>query len=93
MLKSLTLKTYNFCLTYKYILSAIFIILSIAYYFILPNPLFKVPYSTVLFDKNGALLGARIAKDGQWRFDHMGEVPYKFEKALITFEDKRFYAH
>ncbi|BDS13707.1 penicillin-binding protein 1C [Aureispira anguillae] len=69
------------------------IILLIGYYFCLPATLFLNPTSTVLFDKNGALLGAKIARDGQWRFPHNDSVPYKFKKAIIAFEDKRFEQH
>lgn len=65
----------------------------VVYYFCLPQQLFKAPTSTVLFDKNGALLGAKIAADGQWRFPPNDTVPYKFATALITFEDKRFWKH
>ncbi len=65
----------------------------IAFYFSVPEPLFKKPYSTILLDRDGKLLQARIAADGQWRFPDEGEVPEKFAKALITFEDKRFYYH
>ena len=68
-------------------------VLSIAYWMCLPNPLFHDPTCVILEDKNGILLGARIAKDGQWRFPHREEVPEKFEKAIIAFEDKRFYYH
>ncbi|MBR7063962.1 MAG: transglycosylase domain-containing protein, partial [Treponema sp.] len=49
-------------------------------------------YSYALYDKNGVLLGASVAEDGQWRFSPI-EVPEKFKKAIITFEDKRFYFH
>lgn len=50
------------------------------------------PYSYALYDKNGELLGASVASDGQWRFaPHI--VPEKFEKAIIAFEDRRFYFH
>ncbi|MFZ2899317.1 MAG: penicillin-binding protein 1C [Saprospiraceae bacterium] len=59
----------------------------------LPRPLFREPVSTVLEDKNGGLLAARIAEDGQWRFPLPDSVPYKYEKALLAFEDKRFYYH
>ena len=60
----------------------------------LPDPLFDASYSTVLMDKDEQLLGARLAKDGQWRFPGEDlEVPVTFEKAIILFEDKRFYAH
>lgn len=53
----------------------------------------RLPVSFVLFDKNESLLGARIAKDEQWRFPEMQEVPEKFEKAILAFEDKNFYKH
>lgn len=68
------------------------ILLSI-YWFSLPTPLFKQPTSTVLLDQEGRLLGARIANDGQWRFPAIKQVPEKFKKALLTFEDRRFYSH
>jgi penicillin-binding protein 1C len=62
--------------------------------FCLPRNLFEgVSYSTVVTDKNGALLGARVADDGQWRFPPCDTLPEKFLKALIEFEDHRFYAH
>ncbi len=67
--------------------------LVIVYYFCLPQPLFSDPYSTVLEDKHHRLLSASIAADGQWRFPVVDTVPEKFEKALILFEDKRFYSH
>ena len=51
-----------------------------------------MPYSYALYDKTGVLLGASVASDGQWRFSP-GTVPDKFAKAIITFEDKRFYYH
>lgn len=63
------------------------------YLLALPRPLFRDPVSTVLEDAKGGLLGARIADDGQWRFPLPDSVPYKYEKALLTFEDKRFYYH
>lgn len=61
--------------------------------FALPDPLFDDPYSTVLLDREEGLLGARIARDQQWRFPEITEVPPQFAEALITFEDKRFYQH
>ncbi|MEL6672460.1 MAG: penicillin-binding protein 1C [Bacteroidota bacterium] len=63
------------------------------YIFSLPKPLFQTPYSTVLLDQNTQLLGARIAKDGQWRFPSLDSVPAKFATAIVAFEDKRFYHH
>ncbi|MGZ3884185.1 MAG: penicillin-binding protein 1C [Bacteroidia bacterium] len=59
----------------------------------LPEHLFTDSTSTVLLDKNGHLLGAKIAADGQWRFNPAKSVPQKFEKCLIQFEDRYFYDH
>jgi len=61
--------------------------------FCLPSPLFNDPVSVVLEDREGELLGARIATDGQWRFPAGRAVPEKYAKALTTFEDKRFWYH
>ena len=68
-------------------------ILVIAYIFCLPRQLFHVPYSTVVTDRNGELLGARIASDGQWRFPPRTTTPEKIKQCLITFEDRHFYRH
>ena len=65
----------------------------IAYIFCLPRQLFHVPYSTVVTDRNGELLGARIASDGQWRFPPRTTTPEKVKQCLITFEDRHFYHH
>ena len=59
----------------------------------LPQQLFTNDYSTVVFDRNGILLGARLATDEQWRFSPDEEIPYKYEKALLAFEDQYFYNH
>ncbi len=58
-----------------------------------PLPRFSSPLSTVVEAADGTLLGARIAEDGQWRFPGGYEVPERFEKALLTFEDRYFYLH
>lgn len=59
-----------------------------------PRSLFRdTPYSTVVLDSGGELLGARIADDGQWRFPPSGEVPEKYRIALIQFEDRAFKWH
>ena len=59
----------------------------------LPTPLFDAPLSSVLEARDGSLLGARIAADGQWRFPGRDTVPEKYAAALIAFEDKRFRRH
>ena len=65
----------------------------IAFWAMLPARLFDEPLSYVLEARDGTLLGARIAADGQWRFPASAEVPEKFRRALLVFEDKRFEAH
>ncbi|MDR3343710.1 MAG: penicillin-binding protein 1C [Treponema sp.] len=59
----------------------------------LPNPLFDVPYSPVMYDRNGAFLDAAVAADDQWRFPPQGRVDPKFAAALIEYEDRRFRVH
>ncbi|MDR0988462.1 MAG: penicillin-binding protein 1C [Prevotellaceae bacterium] len=64
-----------------------------AFYFCLPPTLFRVPYSTVVLDARGGLLGARTADDGQWRFPPSEHVPPKLKACILCFEDKHFYRH
>ena len=72
---------------------AAFLILGTFYYFCLPGKLFTDPTSTVLIDKDGKLLGAKIASDGQWRFPERTTVPEKFAKCIVQYEDRQFYNH
>ena len=73
--------------------SIIFLLIVITYYFSLPTLLFKAPTSTVITSSNNELLGAQIAKDGQWRFPHNDSIPEKFKNCIIQFEDEYFYKH
>ncbi len=57
------------------------------------RPLFNVQHSTVLLDRNGQLLGATVADDGQWRMPAIQHVPTRFERCLLTFEDRHFREH
>ncbi|MEI6435973.1 MAG: penicillin-binding protein 1C [Bacteroidota bacterium] len=59
----------------------------------LPRPLFNDPLTTVLLDHDGNLLGAKIAADQQWRFPESEEIPEKFQKAIINYEDRWFRFH
>jgi penicillin-binding protein 1C len=68
-------------------------VLTVLFWFCLPKPLFKSPTSYVIDDSQGQLLGASIAKDGQWRFPYNDSVPEKFKQCIIAFEDKRFEHH
>ncbi len=69
-------------------------IVAVAYILCLPRDLFKgTEYSTVVEDRNGELLGAHIAADGQWRFPPTDTVPERYSTALIEFEDRYFRYH
>ena len=48
--------------------------------FCLPSELFEDPTCTVIVDRDGNILNARIADDGQWRFPPRTDVPYKFKQ-------------
>ncbi|WZN43452.1 transglycosylase domain-containing protein [Chitinophaga pollutisoli] len=72
---------------------AIAALLLVGYYFLLPRQLFTAPTSFVIEDERGDLMGAAIAKDGQWRFPADKDVPDKFAKCIVAYEDKRFYYH
>ncbi|WP_240032183.1 penicillin-binding protein 1C [Psychroflexus aestuariivivens] len=61
--------------------------------FSLPEPLFETPYSTIVLDKNQQLVGAKIAKDGQWRFPKSDSIPEKVKIAIKFFEDEYFNYH
>ena len=77
----------------KIIFLVIILVLIYLYWNCLPTPLFTDPVCTVLEDRKGNLLGAHIASDGQWRFPANQNVPEKFRKSVVSFEDKRFYFH
>ena len=69
------------------------LLISIIYWNLLPQKLFDDPTSTVVFDRKGELLGARIARDGQWRFPVPDGLPDKYVKCVTSFEDRYFYYH
>lgn len=68
-------------------------VLVLLYYFSLPSVLFETPYSTVIESKEGELLSAKIASDGQWRFPQQDSIPEKFKQCVVHFEDQYFYKH
>lgn len=59
----------------------------------LPHPLFRDPYATVVLDRDGRMLGAKIAADGQWRFPPLQVCPPRFATAAMAYEDRRFLRH
>lgn len=78
----------------KYAITAAAGVILLLWLFCLPRELFEgTSYSTVVTDRNGALLGARVADDGQWRFPPCDTLPEKFVKALVEFEDHTFFGH
>lgn len=81
-------------LSFKHLTVGIALVVTVGWYiWFLPDPLFTVPYAYVLEDRHGNLLSAMRASDGQWRFPPLNAVPEKFARALIRYEDKRFYHH
>jgi len=79
---------------YRYWLFVFFIgALSFAFALSFRGSLFKTSYSPVLYDREGRLLGAQVATDGQWRFPGTGKPNEKFILALIEAEDRRFRRH
>lgn len=71
----------------------ILLLLGLVWFFCLPSNLFNEPTSTVLKSREGFMLGARIADDGQWRFPKQDSVPYRFEQCILNFEDEYFHWH
>ncbi len=58
-----------------------------------PSSLYRAPFCLVVESRSGALLGARIAADEQWRFPPPDSVPHKFACAIVAQEDRRFRYH
>jgi penicillin-binding protein 1C len=67
--------------------------LLIWFWLALPSKLFHAPTCYVIEDKDGNLLNATIAADGQWRFPYNKNVPQKFIDCITNFEDRRFFKH
>lgn len=59
----------------------------------IPVPKFDKPYSTVLTARDGELLGAKIADDGQWRFPASNNYSQKYVDCLLVYEDRWFFYH
>ena len=75
------------------ILGFVFFTSFLLWWFSLPSPLFSDPTSTVIESRDGELLGAHIATDGQWRFPEVQTVPDRYKTCVLTFEDRHFYRH
>ncbi len=51
------------------------------------------PESSVLIDRDGELLAARVAADEQWRFGAPRALPAPYIAAVVAYEDRRFWWH
>ncbi|MBM3437068.1 MAG: penicillin-binding protein 1C, partial [Bacteroidetes bacterium] len=78
---------------YRYSILALLFFIFILYLICLPESLFNDPTSTVIEDRDGYLIGARIANDGQWRFPYNKDIPDKFKVSVTQFEDRYFFYH
>ncbi len=65
----------------------------VVFLLVVPVVEFDRPLSAALLDRDGRLLGAVTASDGQWRFGIPETVPEKFRHAAVLFEDRRFAFH
>jgi penicillin-binding protein 1C len=77
----------------RYLLYLFLALIAVFFWFSLPRPLFQDPLSTVLIDRDGNLLGAKISSDQQWRFPEGDHVPEKFRLAITHYEDRYFFYH
>ena len=69
------------------------LLLAAGFFLALPRTLFDEPFSATVWSRDGRLLSAKVAPDGQWRFFPTDSVPGKFRTAITTYEDKRFDRH
>ncbi|MCK0153817.1 penicillin-binding protein 1C [Alcanivorax sp. S6407] len=75
------------------LLIPVLVLLALVQVLPLPERLQTTPYATLMLDRHGRMLDARIAADQQWRFVPVARVPDKYRLALLEFEDKRFAWH
>jgi penicillin-binding protein 1C len=78
---------------WKNVFLSVPILAGLLFWFCLPRELFQTPYSTVILDRNGELIGASIAEDEQWRFPPREELPEKYVRAVTLYEDRNFFRH
>ena len=79
---------------YRKLKIALFVLTGLFLAFLcIPVPRFDKPYSTVMTARDGTLLGAKIADDGQWRFPATNSYSHKYVDCLLEYEDRWFYYH
>ena len=77
----------------QYLVLVTLLSLTVWYYYALPKELFNASYATVVYDRNGTLLGASLARDEQWRFPPGNLISEKFITAIVLYEDEHFFEH
>ena len=75
----------NPCRTFWFLGGGLFLIF-IIWYNILPVPLFQDPYATVLLDREGQVMGMKVADDGQMRFEEVQDLPPRYVISVLVFE-------
>ncbi len=73
--------------------SGILFLVFVAWWQILPEPLFQVPYATVLTDRNERIIGLKLAPDEQLRLGETKCLPERYVLAVLSFEDRMFMVH
>ena len=76
-----------------YYLLAAGLLLYLLLLWIWPRHMFNDPASTVAYDHEMRLIGAKISADEQWRFPESDQVPEKFRQAITCYEDRWFRFH
>jgi penicillin-binding protein 1C len=75
--------------------------LALLFLYATPSPSFAGGMSTAVYARRGELLGAAVSDEGQWRLPPAAgspaaggsAYPERFARALVAFEDRRFYSH
>jgi len=60
---------------------------------VLPDTLFGDDYSRLMLDKDGEVIGVSLSPSQSWHFPAHGSLPPKYIKAVLCYEDRRFYTH
>ncbi len=76
-------------------LAAVGVALLLAGFLAVPTPRIEAPLSPVVLDCEGTVMKVFRASDDSWRilFPADKPVPEKLEKALVLYEDRRFFLH
>ena len=63
------------------------------FYFVGYKVVFNRDFAPVVYAKDGTILAASVAKDGQWRIYCADKIPDKLATCIRLFEDRYFYYH